>query len=297
MTLILRNERLLVEVTPFGGQLSRLIFDGIDRLWHGDPIWWNFRAPILFPVIGKSPDGQVEINGQSYPMPSHGFARDHTFETITEEGGSDRTRLTLTQRAATETLAHYPFAYRLTLRFQLSDLTLTQEAVIANDGQDPMPFCFGYHPAFLWPFDPGAQKSDYLCRFDQSEPAPIRRSSPETGLLLATRFPSPVTGGNLTLSDALFTEGAMQFEHLCSRALWYGRRGMPGLRIEFPDSPQLGLWTKPGAPFLCVEPWQGLAAESSGSARLDQRPGALMLAPGAEARYRLILRFAAPDPG
>ena len=296
MTLILRNERLLVEVTPFGGQLSRLVFDGIDRLWHGDPIWWDFRAPILFPVIGKSPDGQVEINGQSYPMPSHGFARDHAFETI-EEGGSDPTRLTLMQRASPQTLAHYPFAYRLTLRFQLNDLTLTQEAVIANDGQNAMPFCFGYHPAFLWPFDPGAQKSDYLCRFEKPEPAPVRRSCPETGLLLATRFPSPVTSGNLPLSDALFAEGAVQFEHLESRAVWYGRPDQPGLRIEFPDSPQLGLWTKPGAPFLCVEPWQGLAAEGSGSARLDQRPGALLLAPGAEARYRLILRFGALDPG
>jgi len=286
---VLESEALRVEIARRGAQIWRIQHHGRDRLWNGDATWWDYRAPILFPVVGKSPDGQVEIDGRRYPMQSHGFARERDF-TVAPSG----TGLRMEQRASRETHAQYPFDYRLTITFELAGSSLIQETWVDNDGAAAMPFCFGYHPAFLWPLD-GARE-DHLIKFEREEPDAIRRGDADTGLLRAAREASPVIDRTLRLADGLFTDGALQFDRIQSRELWYGAPGRPGLTVRFPDSPQLGIWTKPGAPYLCIEPWRGMAAEAGASSRLDRRPGAATLAPGGSARHRLELIFGAADP-
>ena len=282
---------LAIEIAARGAELSRIVFRGRDRLWHGDPTWWDYRAPILFPVVGKSRDGHVEIDGRRLPMQSHGFARERDFSPLPCDDG-----LLLEQRASDATKAQYPFEYRLTMGFQIAGDTLIQTATVHNDGDRPMPYSFGYHPAFLWPIEGGTREAQ-ICRFEQEENAPIRRINVESGLLTRIRPPSPVKGRVLALNDALFAHGALIFDAPRSRAVWFGERGGDGLELRFPDSPQLGIWTKPGAPYLCLEPWHGLCGEIGGSPRIERRPGSATLAPGASARYRIELRFGVKDPG
>jgi galactose mutarotase-like enzyme len=282
---------LAIEVAARGAELSRIVFRGRDRLWSGDPTWWSYRAPILFPVVGKSRDGHVEIDGDRFPMQSHGFARERDFSSLPCPEG-----LLFEQRASAETKAQYPFDYRLTMAFQIAGDALIQTATVHNDGDRPMPYSFGYHPAFLWPIESGARDAQ-ICRFEQEESAPIRRINAENGLLTRIRRPSPVKGRRLAFSDALFAQGALIFDAPRSRSVWFGEPGGEGLELRFPDSPQLGIWTKPGAPFLCLEPWHGLCGEIGGSPRIERRPGSATLAPGGSARYRIEMRFGAKDSG
>ena len=45
---------------------------------------------------------------------------------------------------------------------------------------------------------------------------------------------------------------------------------------------QLGVWSKPsGAPFLCIEPWQGYASPAEFDGTLADKPGIMSIAPGA----------------
>lgn len=130
----------------------------------------------------------------------------------------------------------------------------------------------------------------YLRVFEKPEPAPILHSDLATGLLRRERFPSPVAGKTLRLANSQFEEGAMQFDAVRSRRVWFGPAGAEGIDVRFPDSPQLGIWTKPGAPYLCIEPWQGLAEREGASGELRDRPGTRILDPGASAGFRLVVR-------
>lgn len=98
-------------------------------------------------------------------------------------------------------------------------------------------------------------------------------------------------GRRLALDDSLFAAGALHFETVASRCVWFGQEGEEGISVGFPDSPQLGIWTKPGAPFLCIEPWQGLAENETSDGSLAQRSGVRVLAPSETARYRLFVDF------
>jgi galactose mutarotase-like enzyme len=273
-----------------GAELIGLRHKGTDHLWNGDPAWWNFCAPILFPVIGRSPDDTVRIGHDTYPMPPHGFARDREFRML----GSTADSVTFELGDDPQTRSMFPFGFRLQMRAVVRDARFEMAATIKNMNADPMPFCFGYHPAFLWPQDRDVRGS-YVCRFEAEELPYIRRPDLSTGLIKSAKFPSPLRDRELSPTDALFDEGALLFDTLASRSIWFGRRGSSGIAVRFPDSPHLGIWTKPGAPFLCIEPWQGLAELDGGDGELSRRPGVKVLAPGQIATYRLIVEFDAPE--
>lgn len=281
------------EFVPRGAELWAFRHLGRDLLWNGDARWWNYRAPILFPVVGRSKQDAVSIGGRRFAMGSHGFARELPFELVGRDGRSCR----FEQRASDQTRLQYPFDYRLEIVAGVEAGTLVIEARIHNDGTVAMPFCFGFHPAFRWPFPPAGERDGHVCRFEKPEPGPMRRATAGTGLLTPVRTVPPLADRTLAIGDGLFDAGSLQFEAVASRKVWFGKPGGAGLAVSFPDSTQLGIWTKPGAPFFCIEPWQGLAAEEEGSDALTERPGIRMLAPGAMQRFRLLLTPGAPDPG
>lgn len=275
-----------------GAELWSLRVDGEERLWNGDPAWWDYRAPLLFPVVGRSIGETITIGGQPFPMPLHGFARDLPFTLA----AADPDRIALVQEADAGTRAMFPFDYRLRVDAWVDGPTLGMAVTVTNASPGPMPFCLGYHPGFLWA-ETAQARQEFVCRFERPETAPVRRARPDTGLLIAGGEASPVDGRTMALHDDLFVRGSIQFDRLLSRAVWFGRPGTRGLAVAFPRSPQLGIWTRAGAPFLCIEPWQGLAAEEGGSAELARRPGADVLAPGAEATFPLTVTAGVMDPG
>ena len=269
------SDRLNATISPLGAELVRLsLADGTDLQWNGDPTFWTGRAPILFPVVGQLRDGQYRYDGVTYTMPKHGFARRSTFDLVASDRSSARFRLA----ASDATRAIYPFEFRLDLRFSLDGAALTVTAEIANLDSKPLPASFGFHPALRWPLPFGGTRDEHRLVFSEAETAPVRRIDAD-GLLRPAPQPTPVVGDTLMLRDALFADDALIFDRLASRSVRYGAGEGQGLRVDFADFPALGVWTKPGAGFVCIEPWQGFADPEGFAGDIRDKPGIFQVAP------------------
>jgi galactose mutarotase-like enzyme len=280
-----RSSALSAEVNPLGAQLSVLRDgSGRDLLWNGDPSVWAGRAPLLFPIVGALADGSYRVDSKSYRLPRHGFARTSVFQ-IADATASGAV---FTLKADAASLQLYPFAFELEIHFAIDAATLSITSLIRNAGESRMTTSFGYHPAFRWPLPYGRSRQSHTIEFAEDEPAPVRRLD-AAGLLLPEHFPTPVVQRRLALTDALFEGDAVIFDALRSRSLTYGADDGPRLALRFPDAPYLGVWSKPHAEFVCIEPWHGLADPQGFSGDFDAKPGVLVLEPGGCAAARLSI--------
>ena len=249
------SPRLAAEIALQGGELVRLR-DEADRdlLWDGDPAFWTGWSPILFPIVGRLKDDLMSVDGTAYPMRQHGLARTSRFECVAQEDRGCR----LCLRADDATRRSYPYDFELELAYRIDDATLAIEGTVRNAGATGMPVSFGFHPAFRWPLPYGTGAADHAIVFAEAEPEPI--AMVEGGLLSRRTTPSPLRGRVLALAPHLFDDDALIFLAPRSRSVHYGPPGGRGLRVDFAGMPQLGIWSKPGAPFVCIEPWYGHAS-------------------------------------
>lgn len=280
----LRSDALTASIHPLGAELWSLKdADGRELMTDADPAFWAGHAPLLFPIVGALAGDAYRLGDRQFKMPRHGFARRSEFALIEADAASALLRL----EASAESRAQYPFDFRLDMGFALTGATLAMTAIVSNMGDAPMPFSFGYHPAFAWPLPYGGAAEDHQIVFERDEPAPIRRLDPATGLAAPDPQPSPVNGQVYAPAYADFEADALIWDELQSRSLTYGVPGQPQLRIDFPDTPMLGIWQKPGARFLCIEPWAGIADPMGFNGDLTEKPGVMTLAPNAQQRLRM----------
>ncbi|WP_421839719.1 aldose 1-epimerase family protein [Novosphingobium sp.] len=278
------SEGLSARINPFGAELSSLTdAAGREYMTDADPAFWSGRAPLLFPIVGALAEDTLRREGQAFRMPKHGFARRSAFA-LTEQL-TDRAVFRLEDSA--ETRAGYPFAFALEMAFTLSGMTLAMMATVHNTGDAPLPFSFGYHPAFAWPLPGGADKAAHRVVFEADEPQPIRQLDKASGLLRPDGVPSPVQGRELPLDPELFRHDALIWTELASRRLSYGADGGTWLDIAFPDSPMLGIWQVPGARYICIEPWQGHSDPVGYAGEFGDKPGVMVLPQGASCNFRM----------
>lgn len=272
----LSSADLHAEVNPFGAQLSVLRDGkGRDLLWDGDAKIWAGRAPVLFPTVGEVAGGSYRLGEKSYRLGRHGFARGKMFEVVSCAADNATLRL----RADASTLEIYPFHFELDVRFALQGAALDVTASVRNVGTVSLPASVGFHPAFRWPLPYGQARAAHFLEFEQDEPAPIRRLD-SSGLLAPEPQPTPVVGKRLLLEDSLFQNDVVIFDRFRSRSLTYGAADGPRLKVSYPDATYLGIWTKPGAPFVCIEPWHGIADPAGFTGDFTHKPGVFTLSPG-----------------
>ena len=277
---------LSAQIHPLGAQLFTLRDSaGRDLLWNGDPAVWKGRAPILFPIIGALAGNEYRLDCQTYTLSRHGFARDRMFTLV--EAARNHARLRLDWDA--QTLDRYPFRFRLEMRFHLSDATLRMSALVRNlEEEKTLPASFGFHPALRWPLPYGEPRADHVLTFELDEAAPIRRLDAQ-GLLLPEKFETPVRGQTLELHDALFEKDVVMFDGIASRRVRYGAARGPQIEVGYDGMPQLGVWTKPGAGFLCIEPWHGFADPQGYSGDFREKPGLAHLPPGTAREFAMTI--------
>jgi len=281
------NQNLSVEVSSLGAEMQTLTgSDGRSWLWNGDARFWGGRSPILFPIVGKAEGDSVDIDGTAYAMGQHGFARRSDFVLAASTATMCRHELA----ASDASRAVYPFDFLLALEHKVEGRALTVTASVTNRDDKPLPFGIGFHPAFVWPL-PGAEGRAHTISLDNGGEPPLARLA--GGLLPTGTLPSPFAAGKLVLDPEMFAADAMIFPHSAGQGLRYAAEGGPALTFRFENLPNLALWTKPGAPFLCVEPWHGMAAELGGSRELADRPYSQELAPGATTRVGFTVELPA----
>ena len=279
-TVSISTAALSAEISATGAELVRLQDRaGADLLWDGNPAVWNGRSPLLFPIVGEVKGNWLNVAGKAYEIGRHGFARTSTFALVGSEAASCTWRL----ESSDATRRQYPFEFRLDVTYRIEGATLHMEARVTNTGAAVMPASFGFHPALRWPLPYGKPRAAHEIVFERAEPAPIRR--PIDGLLSAAQFATPVRDRHLRLHDDLFEEGALVFDTLASRSVLYGE----AIRVDFPRMPHLGIWTKPGAGYVCIEPWQGHASPEGFDGELADKPGVIAITPGATESFAMSI--------
>jgi galactose mutarotase-like enzyme len=276
---------LSAQIDPLGAQLSVLQDpEQRDLLWNGDASVWAGRAPLLFPIVGALAGGEYRVDSKPYRLPRHGFARVSPFQIVESGAATALFRL----KADDATMKIYPFSFELDVRFALDAATLSITTLVRNLGDRKMPASFGYHPAFRWPLPYGRPRSDHFIEFAADEPSPVRHLD-AAGLLLPDRYPTSVVQRRLALSDELFEHDVVIFDDLRSQAVTYGANDGPRLRLSFPDAPYLGVWSKPQAEFICIEPWHGVADPQGYAGNFSAKPGVFMVAPAASMASKIAI--------
>lgn len=282
----LQNLQLRVELMARGAEMVRFrTVSGQDLLWGGDPQVWPRHAPTLFPVVGRLKQDRLIHQGVAHPMPKHGFARDMDFTLLR----LTRETCTFMLRDSEATRASYPFPFELRISYGLDDMSLRIDWELRNPGPEPLPASLGAHPAFRWPLGQASSREGHILRFEAPEEAPLRRLTSD-GYLRTGLSDSPVRDGVLLLEDGLFQEDALVFDRLRSRRVRFEGPAVPALDLQWEGFPHLGVWSKPGAEFLCIEPWHGLASPSDFEGEFRSKPGVFLVPPKGERRFSLTVR-------
>jgi galactose mutarotase-like enzyme len=285
----LENNHCRVRINAHGAELSSFVrkdLNELEYIWQADAAVWARHAPVLFPIVGRLPNDTYQHDGQSYQLPQHGFARDREFALVDQSATAVQLRLT----DDAQSRAQYPFAFELTIGYRLQETTLHVSWQVRNPATtEELLFSIGAHPAFRCPLLPEESFEDYVFRFEHN--VTLERHLLDGGLLNGRTEKVLQNSAELPLSYELFSHDALVFKHYdFTRVALASRRSARAVQMQFDGFPYLGLWTKgPGAPFVCIEPWHGIASSVDGSTELRDKEGVLTLAPGATfaARYTI----------
>ncbi len=254
---ILENEFLKVTIDSKGAQLSSLLNKEtcVEQMWQANPDVWGYHAPNLFPIVGGLLNNELHVDGQTHPMSRHGFAR--TSEFIVLE--SDDMHAGFSLPYSEKTLAVYPYKFDFQVLYTLIDNALRITYKLINRDKKPVYFSVGGHPAFNVPFNAGEKYEDYYIEFETQENLQSHELNKD-GLFNGETHPVPTPNKQLALTRDLFAADALVFKNLKSRMVTIkSTKHDQSLSVEFPHFNYLGLWSKPDADFLCIEPWLGCA--------------------------------------
>lgn len=283
----LSSSSLTTSINLAGAELTKLTdqVTGEEYMWSGDPAIWSGIAPVLFPIVGELKNGTYRAKGQTYQLGRHGFAKKSEFE-VTEQTDNS---VQLTLAASTESLSCYPWNFRLDVIFHLTDNELRITYRVNNQDSDTMPFNLGSHPAFRLPGVRSGTSaiSDYAIHFNKSEELDSYRLA--ENLLLPERQTHTLNQGLIQLTPAIFENDALIFLNIKSDKISLVKSNNTVNSTSKPDSivtvdtggaPHLGIWAKPAAPYVCIEPWWGYADFNNASGELSEKASIQELAPG-----------------
>lgn len=279
MEYTIENEYLKVTVTTWGAQVKSVVrkCDNVEHIWQADKSVWGYHAPILFPYTGKVVDGIIEAKGEKFESGQHGFARsmEHNFVDQTKD------TIVLDLCSSAQTLARFPYEFRLVSTFTLQNDTLHHTLTVQNPGTDQLPFGIGYHPAFAVPFDDKHVATDYELRFSEME-SPICLNCLPSGLLQTDHY---YLGNNIRaipIDEKLFESSSHCMVNLKSSTLGlYEKDTGRGVVCDIEAFPYTLIWSKKGMPkFVCIEPWQSLPSPEGGSTKWEEKPQAAILSAG-----------------
>jgi len=273
----LENDHLKIAVKHHGAELSSLVkkLTGTEYLWQADSTYWGRHAPILFPIVGRLQNDTFLIGDQKYAMKQHGLARNMDFELIK----SNKDSLTFELTNSEDTLKNYPFPFGLRLTYSLSENQLIVGYEVFNPSEETLYFSIGGHPAFRCPLQDGEKRSDYQLVFQKREITFTQRL--DNGIRNGKKELILDQQNKLPITDTLFDEDALVFENLTSETVNLQKGDTPILTFNFKGFPYLGIWSKNRtSPFVCIEPWFGIADHESHNQQLTQKEGILKLDSG-----------------
>ncbi len=262
MTTTITNSRLNATINTKGAELISFKSNhGKEYIWNGNPDFWGKHSPVLFPIVGTLKSNRFSHNGKNYLLPRHGFARDVDFELIENSGHSAIFSLVSTN----ETLQKFPFEFEFRIIYSLDENALKIGYEVLNKTNQTMFFSLGAHPAFALP----ENFEDYSIEMKNDEN--LDYFLLENDLLSNKTEHLPTENKTFKLNYPLFEKDALIFKNIKSHSLKILEKGKPFLEIDFKGFPHLGIWTKIGAKFICIEPWFGYSDTIDASGEINEK--------------------------
>ena len=249
MLYTIENEFISVSVKKAGAELSSLKSKetGIEYLWQGNPDVWYGQSPILFPIVGTVLDNKYRVDGKEYELFRHGIARKRDFE-LKEQGDGV---LVLTQSWSEDTLKVYPYRYILDVEFRIEGKKLTVTHTVKNDDDKTIYFSIGAHPGF------NCKIGDWL-EFEENETLVCEKIDTDS-ILNGKHYPTLTDSRRFDITADVFVDDAHILSGMKSDTVYLKSDFRPQVvKFNFGKVPFLGLWAKPGAEYVCIEPWYGL---------------------------------------
>ena len=279
-----------IKVATHGAELQSIMANGREYLWQGAPAFWGRRAPILFPIVGRLANDTLQIDGREYIMKQHGFARDAEFVqrdgkyVLVENGNRD----------------NYPYAFELSAKYTVQGNTLNCEWQVENRDNKTMFFQIGAHPAFLLPdYDAEDNFHGFIHFYDKegNTISPLLHNYLDGGLRCPYDKSLALNNdeGLLALNDTTFEKDALLIEgsQVKSAAL-LDKYGHEVLLVSCPQADAFGIWepNKSGCPFVCIEPWCGIADKIGFSGDISERDCIHSLAPNETYEFTYLITIA-----
>lgn len=246
----IENEYLKIGVKEYGCELTSVYSKGADYeyLWQGDPAVWYGQSPILFPIVGRLIDDKYKLNGKEYEMPKHGFARKMNWKLLDKKDAE----MSFILSEDESTLTRYPYRFDLIVTFFLDGRSLKVTHTVVNKNDKVMYFSLGAHPGF------NCAIGDKLV-FDDPETLRTEKIDLVRSLRLPETLPCLDNEREITITKDIFNEDALilhgiKSKHITLKSENHDRT----VRFNMGGSPYLGIWAKPGAPYVCIEPWFGV---------------------------------------
>lgn len=254
----IKNKFFQVSIKEVGAELCSIksVKSSKEYMWQANPDVWDSHAPNLFPVIGCLKDGGLLYNGQEYKCPKHGFVRNNKNVSLVEKTENS---LTFRLMYSEQSLKIYPFKFEFNIKYILEGNKVLVEHTIVNRGDGPMLFSLGGHPGFNCPMNDDENYDDYYLEFEEPETAQSWRVQTD-GLIGKETVPVFDELKIINLHPHLFDDDALIFKNLNSKKVSLkSRKSKQVLSMNFKDFPYLGIWAKPNAKYVCIEPWIGIA--------------------------------------
>ncbi len=268
---ILKNDALTVKINELGAEIKSIVFGGKEQMWEGREEVWSGTAPLLFPICGALKDDKYTFGGKEYSLPQHGFARKSMFEVA--EVCDQKAVFALKSNDALKEV--YPFDFELYVTYTIdgSSVKIAYDVKNLTDGE--MYFSIGSHEAYYTP--EGVE--DYDIIFPQKETLSTYLLCGRN--LAQSTMPILKDSNVLPIYEKYFMIDSLVFDGLKSHsAILRNRKTGREIKLEFPYTSYLLVWHKPNSPYLCIEPWSGVADFVSTSYDITQKRGIIKLEKG-----------------
>ncbi|WP_195948003.1 aldose 1-epimerase family protein [Paraclostridium bifermentans] len=254
----LENKDLIIEVKNTGAELSRIYSKTLNKefLWNGNRKFWGRHSPILFPIVGRLKDNETIIDEKPYNMNQHGFARDFDFNLIEK----DQNSLTYKLASNSETEKYYPYDFELFIKYIITETEIKVCWKVINTDCSDIFFSIGAHPAFNVPFDKETTIDNYYLNFKTRDEV--------SNYLLQGPFvckKSKVDSlKSIKLHPEIFKNDALIYDNVDEITI-SSKNSSTSIYVKFDNFPFVGVWSPYNkedntiAPFVCIEPWFGIA--------------------------------------
>lgn len=276
----IHNDFIDVQIKRKGAELCSVKNKSqTEFIWQAGPIWER-HAPNLFPIVGSLLDHEYLYDSELFKLTHHGFARDLDFDVLHQSEHS----ICFVLQQNQHTYESYPFNFTLLITYALNKNSLEQTFRVINKDTKMMPVSFGGHPAFnLQAID----EYEILFEFNENVQANML-----AGPYISNDKFDVIQGNKIPLDKHTFDEDALVFKNL--RSNWVKlihKSSTHAVKVDISDFPYLGIWSKPGAPFVCIEPWQGVADLVSHNKDISEKEGMILLETGKEVTKSFTMEF------